>query len=441
MKNFARAMTRAMSTVALLVWCAGIALAQPVPLLNANTPVDWWFVFKFNAETGPGCPSKMIPACIFGGNPGAYAEYDGPPQWGQHYAVASKANPTLTASNPPPGNSCVGDLLNDPVGATFSQIYNGTFFYVVWNDQFYDHPLPNRDAPWGHAKGIVAWDNSGNGVVMQVSTPSWPGSGSKSFRRTNDGNTLGCVTDPDVKVSQHFFALKLNKADLIEVLKALQNASVVTASTAKPNKQIVKNGGPPEVQAEVKKLGVLSKNKTATMVTLSTGVRLISKPSKLAVPPWQMVSALLKPASASAGPALKTATWWLKPAIPPTGAAAKPGCWDASLPTPGPVAIVQKGTWDSEPIGLVGGNSPVGNHAKIGVTDGGGAKLSIFGDMNQQGTLVPVTPKKTAANPHPEPTCESSQNERGGTFYVLDNDKLFDSVTSLLKGKTVPVQP
>ena len=28
------------------------------------------------------------------------------------------------------------------------------------------------------------------------------------------------------------------------------------------------NGGPPEVQAEVKKLGVVSKNKTATMVTL-----------------------------------------------------------------------------------------------------------------------------------------------------------------------------
>ena len=152
-------------------------------------------------------------------------------------------------------------------------------------------------------------------------------------------------------------------------------------------------------------------------------------------------SALLKPASASAGPALKTATWWLKPAIPPTGTAAKPGCWDASLPTPGPVAIVKQGTWDSEPIGLVGGNSPSGNHAKIGVTASGGAKLSIFGDMNQQGTLVPVTPKKTKANPHPEPTCESSQNERGGTFYVLDDEKLFDSVTSLLKGKTVPVQP
>jgi hypothetical protein len=197
----------------------------------------------------------MIPACIFGGNPGAYAEYDGPPQWGQHYAVASKANPTLTASNPPPGNSCVGDSLNDPIGATFSQIYNGAFFYVVWNDQFYDHPLPNSDAPWGHAKGIVAWDNSGNGMVMQVSTPSWPGS------------------------------------------------------------------------------------------------------------------------------------------------------------------------------------------AKIGVSDSSSAKLSIFGDMNQQGTLVPVTPKKTKANPHPEPTCESSQNERGGTFYVLDDPKLFDSITSLLKGKTVPVPP
>ena len=99
----------------------------------------------------------------------------------------------------------------------------------------------------------------------------------------------------------------------------------------------------------------------------------------------------------------------------------KPDCWDASLATPGPVAIVETGTWDGKPIGLVGGNSPVGNHAKIGVSDGGGAELSIFGDLNQQGTLVPVTPKKTKANPHPKPTCDSSQNGRGGTFYVLDD--------------------
>jgi hypothetical protein len=37
-------------------------------------------------------------------------------------------------------------------------------------------------------------------------------------------NTLGCVTDNNVLVSQHFFALRLNKTDVVSVLKALANA-------------------------------------------------------------------------------------------------------------------------------------------------------------------------------------------------------------------------
>jgi hypothetical protein len=71
---------------------------------------------------------------------------------------------------------------------------------------------------------------------MQVTTPSWPTSGSKKHPRTHDGNTLGCIDDDNVLVSQHFFALKLNKQDLIDVLRALQNASVVTDTA---NLQIV----------------------------------------------------------------------------------------------------------------------------------------------------------------------------------------------------------
>jgi len=35
------------------------------------------------------------------------------------------------------------------------------------------------------------------------------------------GNTLGGIDDNNVLVSQHFFAFKLNKEDLIEVLKVL----------------------------------------------------------------------------------------------------------------------------------------------------------------------------------------------------------------------------
>lgn len=443
MTTFKQSTTRAICAVVFSLWCAGAVLAQPQPLLKANTPVDWWFVFKFNANTGAGCLGKKTPACIFGGTPQDYATYDKKTVvFSQQFAVASSANPTLTQPSPPPGNTCLGDSADDPVGATYGQIYNSpSFFYVVWNDQFDKNPMPDRASPWGHAKGIVAWDKNGNGMVMQVTTPSWPASGSKNSPRKNDGNTLGCLDDNNVMVSQHFFALKLNKDDLLKVLDALSNASVATASKAKPIKQLVKNGGPADVQAAVNKIGVLAKSGKATMVTLSSGVRLISKPSNLVVPPWQMVSALLKPPSASAGPALKTATWWTNPEIPPTDRAEKPECWADALPTPGPVAIAVTGTWNNKKIGLAGGPHATKNHAKFGVTEGGSETLSIFGDMNQQGTLEPVLPKKTKANPHPKPTCDSSQNGRGGIFYVLNDPKLFQSVTNLLKGDLAPVLP
>ena len=171
-------------------------------------------------------------------------------------------------------------------------------------------------------------------------------------------------------------------------------------------------------------------------MTLSSGVKVTSKPSNLLVPPWQMVSALLKQPSAGAGPALKAATWWMDPEIPPTTTAAKPGCWDNALATPGPVAIAVTGTWNGKAIGLTGGNAVTKNHAKIGVSEGGGATYSIFGDMNQQGVLAPRKTKSA-----PKGTCDSSQDGRGGTFYVVDNPKLFESMTNLLKGQTAPALP
>jgi len=438
-----RALVRGLCVAALLTCslCGALGETPPRPLLNATTPVDWWVVFKFNAAAGPGCTGNKTPACIFGGKPGNYADYVGAVQWGQQSAFASSANPTLTEPASAAANTCLGDSTDDPVGATYGQIFNNpSYFYVVWNDQFDNSPMPDRDGPWGHSKGILAWDKNGDGVVMQVSTPSWPASGSKQFPRKKDGNTLGCVNDNDVEVSQHFFALKLNKDDLLKVLAALANASVATAAKPKlPNNQLIKNGGPQDVQNAVKKLGVLSSSETATIAVLSTGVRVISKPSNLLVPPWQMVLALLKEPGANAGPALKAATWWMEPEIPPTAAAVKPGCWDDTLATPGPVAIAVTGTWKGKTIGLTGGSHTTKNHAKIGVAENG-PTLSIFGDMNQQGTLVPKLPKKSK-QPHPKPSCDSSQNGRGGTFYVLSDPKLFDSMSSLLHGQTAPVVP
>ena len=388
------------------------ACTTPSPLLQKGRPVDWWFVFKFNASVFPGCGEGATRACPFGGDPQSYKNFS------QQFAYASSESPTLQQ-----GNGCAGDTVNDPIGATFDEVYSGAFHYVVWNDQFYDDPdikgcSESCGAPWGHSKGVVAWNDAGEGLVMQVSTPSWPAAGSQEFPRKSDGNTLGCVKDNDVQVSQHFFALKLTKDDLVKVLMALNNASVVTDTS---NPQIVNNGGPADVQKLVASLGVKSTSTTSSITTLSTGVQLISKPSKLNVPPWQMVSAIL------GGVPLRTATWWASPEIPSTTASSSIKCWSSSLGTPGPVEIATTGHWSGKEFGLQGGLGTNYNHAKLGVSTSTNQHYAIFGDMNQQGTL-------SGSN------CASSQNGRGGTFYVVSNPQLSDSLTSLISGNTAPTE-
>ena len=219
-----------------------------------------------------------------------------------------------------------------------------------------------------------------------------------------------------MEVSQHFFALKLTKDDLVKVLSALENASVVTDPG---NPQLVNNGGPADIQNLVKSLGVKSKSKDFTKETLSGGVQLISKASGLEVPPWQMVSAVL------GGIPLRAGTWWANPEIDTTTAATAVGCWSASLGKPGAVEIATSGNWAGKEFGLTGGLGSNFNHAKVGVSASGDNHLSIFGDMNQQGSLS-------------GPNCASSQNGRGGLFYVVDNPKLLESVKSLISFGTAP---
>jgi len=260
----------------------GAAAQAPSPLLDKGQPVDWWSVFKFNTASFPLCGSGVTRVCSFGGDPQPYK------QWSQRFAFASKDAKALKD-----GDGCVGDQTNDPLGATFDQVYNGKLNYVIWNDQFYDDPdikgcSESCGGPWGHSKGLLAWDGNGEGFVLQVTTPSWPAAGSSGHPRKTDGNTLGCIKDDDVEVSQHFFSLKLTKDDVIKVLNALANASVVTDPK---NEQIVKADGPADVKALVEKLGVRLQNTKPMKETLSSGVVLISKPSALHVPPWQMVSA------------------------------------------------------------------------------------------------------------------------------------------------------
>ncbi len=382
----------------------------PLPLLQAGHSVDWWFVFKFNAAAFSGCGSAATRQCSFGGSVQPY-----PTGYGQQFVYASSDAPTLQK-----GSGCLGETTTDPVGATFGEVYNGNFHYVIWNDQFYNDPPIQGcttfcSAPWAHSKGMLAWNDNGDGLVLQVSTPSWPAAGSKQTPRLSDGNTLGCIAgDNDVKVSQHFFALKLTKADVVAVLGALKNASVVTVPT---NPQIVNNGGPADVQSLVSSLGTQSSSTTPTKDALSTGVTLISKPSALAVPPWQMVSAEL------GGTPLRVATWWSSSKIYSTTDTTPISCWDPTLGPPGPVEIALSGQWGSTTYSLTGGSTADHNHAKIGVSTGTAHSYAVFGDMNQEGTL--------SASP-----CAIKQNARGGLFFAVDAKDLHDSVASLIAGTT-----
>ena len=131
-----------------------------------------------------------------------------------------------------------------------------------------------------------------------------------------------------------------------------------------------------------------------------------------------MVSAML-----GAEP-LRAATWWAQPEIPTTTEETPIRCWDKSLGSAGAVEIAITGTWQASTLGFSGVGEPDGNHAKIGVSTGA-HPYTIFGDLNQQGTL---------AGPH----CDSSQNGRGGLFFVIADSQLFQSVRDLIQGETAP---
>lgn len=396
----------------------------PMPLLEQGKPADWWFAFKFNAYTYPRADGNA-PTCIFGGEPGGTREYK---LIGQSYAVASNQQSTLQM-----GVGYLGDSSNDPLGATFSQIYAASTYFVIWNDQFYGEPLlpcetdkKECGAPWGHSKGVVMWDKSGAGVLLQVTTPDWPGSGVKTPARA-EGNSLGCTNDNNVLLSQDFFALKLAEPDLLAVLDALKEEGAVTDPR---NIKLVRTGGPEEVQEAVAQLGSANTDSTYTDVPLSSGVRLIAKSGGLEVPPWQMISALLgqKP--------LRVASFWSGEKIYPTQNGSAPRCWEAELGTPGPVDIAETGTWDNAAICLSGtactGGPKGTNHAKIAVVTEDGSETVILSDMNQDGTLSPLSGSAG---------CGASQNKRGGMFFVVQDKELHESIVGLLKGTSPKLDP
>jgi hypothetical protein len=134
-----------------------------------------------------------------------------------------------------------------------------------------------------------------------------------------------------------------------------------------------------------------------------------------------MVSALL------GGISLRTATWWAKPQIYSTTESSKISCWNESLDKPGSVEIATSGEWDGTAFGLKGGPGPNFNHAKIGVSISETFHYAIFGDLNQQGAIA-------------GDNCASSQNGRGGLFYVINDKDLSKGISDLIKGETAPTK-
>jgi len=393
-------------------------LATIAPKLGDGSDADWWFAYKLNAASFPNCSTTR--ECSFGGTVQDY-HYG----YGMQYLLASNSGGATEkmALN----TNCIGSGA-DPIAKTFDQIYGGAApNYVIWNDQFYLEPQIKLDpvcstysnhsnscgAPWGHSKGAMAWDADGNGFIMQVTTPDWPGNGDKGITRPVQGNTLGCIHDDNVEVAQSFFSLKLTPSDTEAVLNAMQTASVVTDPL---NIQLVKlSDSPSTLRKLAEGLGVLNTDITPFQQTLSSGVKLIAKPQALQVPAWQMVSALLKEP-------LRVASWWTDPKIP-SAKAGTPGCWSSTLSTPLEVQIATTGEWDNVKFGLTGGLGPNYNHAKIGHSIGG--SLGIMGDQNQMGSYSPDTRH-----------CSSSQNGRGGLFFVVDDATLHSGLKDLLTGET-----
>src|SRR6266568_3524695 len=82
----------------------------PMPLLAKGHSVDWWFVFKFNSSAFPGCGGTAVRACLFGGDVQNYKAFS------QQFVYASSEAQALQQ-----GNDCLGDTIDDPIGATFDE--------------------------------------------------------------------------------------------------------------------------------------------------------------------------------------------------------------------------------------------------------------------------------------------------------------------------------
>src|ERR1035437_7100170 len=115
----------------------------PIPLLKSGQPVDWWFVFKCNAESFPEC-GRFQRTCSFGGTVEPYKSF------GQQFAFASSADGTLQQ-----GFGCVGDTAADPLGATFDRCTTANSFTCFGTISFTE--IRSRPSPRPRAILRACW--------------------------------------------------------------------------------------------------------------------------------------------------------------------------------------------------------------------------------------------------------------------------------------------
>ena len=135
---------------------------------------------------------------------------------------------------------------------------------------------------------------------------------------------------------------------------------------------------------------------------------LISKPSNLNVPPWQMVSALLDGDVGAHGDLVGLAADLLDQEARSRSAAGT-GVLKSDNKKPGDGRHRQERQLGGRTLGLIGGQRTTPRSASPRRV---AKHYAIFGDLNQQGTINPGKGK-----------CDSSQNGRGGMFFVVKNDE------------------
>ena len=472
----------------------------PRPFIGSKDSVNWWFCFKFpfipDKNNYNFCDKKLPQSCLTGSFHGPdnlpqvfikenfQCKWDINPyessyspnslikekvnflkknntyyknQWSLQYLIATDKEPKLKK-----GVGCLGMTNEDPLGSTFNQIYNNNCNYLIYNDQFYSDPISGPDivafgTGYAHAKGMLAWDNNGDGIWLQVTTPNWPKCGSKKFATSWDGNTLGCGLDNNIEASQHFFCICINKIDVINILNGYIQTFIIT-DNSKPQLVYLLKNCPREIKKLVDQLQIPEFIKTwdsscpknypkgsrkppqinkkyLNMNLQGVGnifkdIKVVFKPSKLRVPPWQYMSTMLNSVD------IYSATWWQPPAIPSTPRNIKPDCpdWQSFFgdKLPGEVSIVKTGKWENIKFSLTASEISNKNHAKFGV--GKIDDICIFSDINQQGAVrcgSGIYTCKNTAPPESPTCCATGQNYRGGAWIILPNKILANSLREL----------